>query len=344
MENSDNIEGCVLGPEYHPAAVPISKSHITLFLFNADGEALEDYDETEIRDQRLNVAIDAIKEAVSEYQFWVKSRSESLDPLTIRLKRVGHFNDSVIFATPKFVENEHFEMLWKTLRKHLIEKKFLLENDPKQHTSSFADFSPHVTLLKMSRIYKQNRNKRKKDEKQIVPRKFPKGCTDNMKDKYFGDQSVDRIELLSLTKEGQKGGFSYYFCQEEFLITQDPNDKGANCYSEHSYCCSPLAFPHLNYDSSESETEKSTEAEIARRKIALEKENARKSIRTSMLSVLKSTLGLDAHKSQNNTSLNTENDLSEYKQTSNAKNAIFFVAGSFLTIAAMKILFNRLSR
>ena len=298
-----------------------------------------------MRDQRLNVAIDAIKEAVREYQFWVKSRNESLDQLTIRLKGVDHFNDSVIFATPKFVENEHFEMLWKSLRKHLIEKKFLLENDPKQHTSSFANFSPHVTLLKMSRIHKQNRNKRrKKDEKQIVPRKFPKGCTDNMRDVYFGDQRVDRIELLSLTKEGQKGDFSYYYCQEEFLITQDPDDKGANCDSEHSYCCSPLAFPPLNYDSSESETEKSTEVGIERRKVALEKENARKSVRKSMLSVLKSILGLDTHKSENDDSLNAENDMKEYKQTSYAKNATFFVAGSFLTIAAIKMLLNRLSR
>ena len=275
----------------------------------------------------------------------MKSRNESLDQLTIRLKGVDHFNDSVIFATPKFVENEHFEMLWKSLRKHLIEKKFLLENDPKQHTSSFANFSPHVTLLKMSRIHKQNRNKRrKKDEKQIVPRKFPKGCTDNMRDVYFGDQRVDRIELLSLTKEGQKGDFSYYYCQEEFLITQDPDDKGANCDSTHSYCCSPLAFPCLNYDSSESETEKSTEVGIERRKVALEKENARKSVRKSMLSVLKSILGLDTHKSENDDSLNAENDMKEYKQTSYAKNATFFVAGSFLTIAAIKMLLNRLSR
>ena len=27
-----------MGPEYRSAAVPISKSHITLFLFNADGD------------------------------------------------------------------------------------------------------------------------------------------------------------------------------------------------------------------------------------------------------------------------------------------------------------------
>ena len=108
--------------------------------------------------------------------------------------------------------------------------------------------------------------------------------------------------------------------------------------------CSPLAFPKLYYESSESDTEKSTEVGIARRKVALEKENVRKSVRTSMLSVLMSILGIDTHKSQIDTPLNTENDLREHKQTSYAKNAIFFVTGSFLTIAAIKILFNRLSR
>ena len=316
-------ESCALGPEFYPAAVPISKSHITLFLFNADGYEEEDNDDNVTLDKRLGIAIDAIKEAVREYQFWVSSKQEVLEPLTIKLEGVGHFNNSVIFAKPKFVETENFEMLWQTLRKHLIEKKFILENDSKQSISSFEDFSPHVTLLKMSRIYKQNRNKRRrKDDTQVVPRKFPKGCTDDMQDKQFGDQMVDRIELLSLTKEGKKGDFPYYYCQQEFFIAQNPVMQGAT----------------------ESDTEKLYEVGITRRKLAIEKDNARKSVRTSMLSILKSKLGLDTHNPTNDASQNTDARPRDHANTSSTKNAIYFVGGSLLAIATIKILINRLSR
>ena len=338
-------DSCVLGPEFYPAAVPISKSHITLFLFNADGNEEEDNDDNVTIDKRLGIAIDAINEAVREYQFWVSSKQEVLAPLTIKLEGVGHFNNSVIFAKPKFVEKENFEMLWKTLRKHLIEKKIILENDSKQSISSFEHFSPHVTLLKMSRIYNQSKNKRRrKDDTQVVPRKFPKGCTENMQDKQFGDQIVDRIELLSLTKDGKKGDLSYYFCQQEFLIAQKPIMQGAECQHDHSYSGTPLAFPYFGEASTESDTEKLSEVGIARRKLVIEKDNARKSVRTSMLSMLRSKLGLDTHNPINDAHHNTDARLRDPENTSSIKNAIYFVGGSLLTIAAMRIIFNRLHR
>ena len=338
-------ESCALGPEFHPAAVPISKSHITLFLFNADGNEEEDNDDNVTLDKRLGIAIDAIKEAVREYQFWVSSKQEALTPLTIKLEGVGHFNNSVIFAKPKFVETENFEMLWQTLRKHLIEKKFIQENDSKQSISSFEDFSPHVTLLKMSRINKQSRNKRRrKDDMQVVPRKFPKGCTDDMQDKQFGDQLVDRIELLSLTKEGKKGDFPYYFCQQEFCIAQTPIILGAECEHDHDQRCSSLVFPYITEESTESDTKKLSEVGITRRKLAIEKDNARKSVRTSILSILKSKLGLNTHNPTNDAYQNTDTRLRDHANTSSTKNAIYFVGGSLLAIATIKILINRLSR
>lgn len=268
-----------------------------------------------------------------------------LEPLTIRLEGVGHFNNSVIFAKPKLVESEHFEMLWRTLKKHLKEKHFICENDTKQFTSSYADFSPHVTLLKMSRIYKQSRNKhRKKGDKQVVPRKFPKTCIDRLQEKQFGEQIVDRIELLSLNKEGKHGDYSYYFCQHEFFITQDPIMQRADCESDHSSCCSPLVFPFVGEESTESDTEKASEVGIARRKIAIEKECVRKSVKTSMISILRSKLGLDTHESRNDTHLNADDGPSKNTYTTSVKNVMFFVAGSLLAIAASRMMFNRLGK
>ena len=344
-EDVKDKQDFILGPEFYPAAVPISKSHITLFLFNADGTDERDNNEHEPRDKRLNVAIDTIKEAVREYQFWATSNKANLEPLNIRLEGVGHFNNSVIFAKPKLVESEHFEMLWKTLKKHLTEKNFIVENDTKQYNSSYSDFNPHVTLLKMSRVYKQSKNKhRKKRDTHIVPRKFPKACTDRLQEKEFGEQIVDRIELLSLNKEGKKGDYSYYFCQQEFFLTQDPIAPRTDCESNHTDCCSPLEFPFQGEESTESDTEKASEVGIARRKITTEKEIVRESVRTSMISMFRSKLGLDTHKSRKDTNLNVDEELSKNTYTSSAKNAIFFVAGSLLAITAIKMIFNRLAK
>ena len=91
-----------------------------------------------------------------------------------------------------------------------------------------------------------------------------------MEESHFGTQKVDRIELLSLNREAKKGEFSYYFCEEEFPLTQDDVSKNANVYSDHSHCCSPLIFPCSEEDSNDEDKDT---AGMARRNIALEKEN-----------------------------------------------------------------------
>jgi hypothetical protein len=331
-----------LGPEFYPAAVPISKSHITLFLFNADGN--DDEGENEVKDGRLNVAIETIKEAIAEYKVWIASKNSTPKSLDILLHGVGHFNNSVIFAKPKFVQYEHFEMLWTIIRKHLMAQNFICEKDEKEHRSSFSDFRPHVTLLKMSRIFKQTRNRRsrKKRDNQSVPRKFPKKCIDGLEENHFGMQNVDRIELLSLNREANNGEFSYYFCQEEFSITQDDVPKRANIHSDHSHCCSPLIIPYSDEDSHGDDTET---AGIARRKVALVKENVRKSVRRSILSTLQSKLSFHTQASNENSSESDHNiSSSSYANYVSTNNALLFIGGGILTIAALKIAISKMSK
>ena len=331
-----------MGPEFYPAAVPISKSHITLFLFNADGNA--DEGANEINDRRLNVAVETIKEAIAEYKLWIASKNSTPKSLDILLDGVGHFNNSVIFAKPKFVQYENFEMLWTTIRKHLMAKDFIREKDEKQHCSSFSDFSPHVTLLKMSRIFKQTRNRksRKKVDNQSVPRTFPENYIEGMEENHFGIQNVDRIELLSLNREAKTGEFSYYFCQEEFSITQDDVSKRVNIHSDHSYCCSPLIFQYSEENSNEDDTET---AGIARRKIALEKESVRKSVRRSILSTLQSTLSFHTQASDEDSEESEQNiSNSNYGGYVSSNNALLLIGGGILTIAALKIAISKLNK
>jgi hypothetical protein len=257
---------------------------------------------------------------------------------------VNHFSNSVIFAKPKFVQYENFEMLWTIIRKHLMDQDFIGKKDEKQHCSSFSDFSPHVTLLKISRLFKQTRNRksRKKGDNQSAPRKFPKNCIDGMEENHFGIQNVDRIELLSLNREAKKGEFSYYFCQEEFSITHDEVSERANIHSDHSHCCSPLIFPYSYEDSNEDDTET---AGIAQGKVALEKENVRKSGSKSILSTLKSKLSFYTQASNEDSTESEQNiSNSSYLDYVSTNTALFLIGGGIVTIAALKIIISKLNR
>ena len=64
-----------MGIEYHAAAVPISKSHITLFLFNADGDT--DKEDSDMTDKRLDIAKEAIEEGINEYKVWLSGKMKA---------------------------------------------------------------------------------------------------------------------------------------------------------------------------------------------------------------------------------------------------------------------------
>ena len=339
-----------MGIEFHASAVPISKSHITLFLFNADGDT--DKEDSDMADKRLDIAKEAIEEGINEYKVWLSGKNEDIEPLHITLEGVDHFNNSVIFAKPTFSEYAHFEKLWTFIREHLVDRGFIPDGSDESKDSSFRDFNPHVTLLKMSRLYKQSR-KRKKGAKENPPRKFPKNIIHGMDGKHFGTQSIDRIELLSLTKEGVKGDFSYYFCEQEFSIVEsDVLTPSVLNRSEHANCCSPIVFPSSSEDSTESDTEHNMKYNKSRSKVAIEKDHVKKSVRSSIVSTLQNKLryhtqcGEIDNKHPSKEDGNNSNDIKDGQnhQSSSVPTPIILFCGSILTIAAIKILINTLRR
>ena len=339
-----------MGIEYHAAAVPISKSHITLFLFNADGDT--DKEDSDMTDKRLDIAKEAIEEGINEYKVWLSGKNENIKPLHITLEGVDHFNNSVIFAKPTFSEFAYFEKLWTFIREHLVDRGFIPDGSDESKASSFRDLNPHVTLLKMSRLYKQSR-KRKKGVKENPPRKFPKNIIHGMEGKHFGTQSIDRIELLSLTKEGVKGDFSYYFCEQEFSVVEsDELTPSVLKMSDHANCCSPIVFPSSSEDSTESDTEHSMKYNKSRSKVAIEKDHVKKSVRSSIVSTLQNKLryhsqcGEIDNKQPTKEDGNNSNDKQDCQNlhSSSIPTPIILFCGSILTIVAIKILINTLRR
>ena len=64
-----------------------------------------------------------------------------------------------------FSEFAYFEKLWTFIREHLVDRGFIPDGSDESKASSFRDFNPHVTLLKMSRLYKQSRKRKKRSER-----------------------------------------------------------------------------------------------------------------------------------------------------------------------------------
>ena len=331
-----------MGPEYRSAAVPISKSHITVFLFNADGVGDNEVDGQV--DARLDAAIEAIKAAIEEYMFLVAEKDSFVPPINIKLEGVGHFNNEVIFAKPNFVEKDNLKILWTTLRKYLLKEGFISEND-KRVKMNFPDFHPHVTLMKMSRIYKRNQKRSAKNrDGQSLPRKFPINSIAGMENKIFGNQIVDRIRLLSMTKESKDVEYSDYFCQEEFSIVSNYKDIQSNS-SDHKYCCSPLDLPSSSRGCIDAS---SVGVQEMNQRVALEKEKVRASVRESVMCTLKKVIGICDNEPAETSRLNDCRD--EYNSTSvthcssTTKTALFLVGGTLITFAAVKIVINRLNK
>ena len=120
-------------PEFQGTAVPIAKAHITLFLFNLDkGEKV---------DGKMSLAIKTIRRAVYEW------RQLNCGPITLKLDRVGHFGQRVLFVKPE-PNNQPLNRLWQTLARHFHQNDLV----PDDEFRCLEEFDPHVTLLKRSRV------------------------------------------------------------------------------------------------------------------------------------------------------------------------------------------------
>jgi len=192
-------------PVFVDAMVPVSKSHITLFLFNLDQGG--------IQDAKMDDLCVSIEKAVKDWRN-NKVSDDNGDAITLKLDEVGHFSNRVIFVKPHWSSVSPFPELWRSLASHLFEDGFISEPD-----TDFEKFKPHVTICKMSKV------KRWRKQGKKLPRTFPREFQTLMADIEFGEQNVTSLQLLSMTKPPTidpvtKG--SYYHCHKEFFLTEKP--------------------------------------------------------------------------------------------------------------------------
>ena len=74
---------------------------------------------------------------------------------------------------------------------------------------------PHLTIAKMSKIYKkkQQKNKKKDDTDKNVLQGIEPSAYAELIDTEFGSQTIDGLELLSMIVPPDKDG--YYYCFEK---------------------------------------------------------------------------------------------------------------------------------
>ena len=168
-----------LQPNLSKACVPVEKSHITLFVFYV---------------QNVDKVIEIVSEVVSSHEFQ--------NDTCITVNGTGHFKSQVVFA--KMTLDQKIRDLWKEIGMKLAENS-LIDSYPKEE-----DFTPHLTVLKLSRM---DFKKRKLNNIKKIPIDL---YVDKWQNQHFGYQNINSIQLLSMTKPVQENG--YYFCQHTFPL------------------------------------------------------------------------------------------------------------------------------
>ncbi|EFX73206.1 hypothetical protein DAPPUDRAFT_325475 [Daphnia pulex] len=119
--------------------------------------------------------------------------------LDLHLEQVGHFDNKVIYASVKEESEgtEHLNHLSKSLRERCQKAGLTLIDGDR--------FTPHVTLLKLSKDPRLNR----KGIKAVASHLYEKHV-----DCVFGRQVVESVQLLSMTDPKDEKG--YYALKGEF--------------------------------------------------------------------------------------------------------------------------------
>lgn len=177
-------------PKLRTACVPVPKSHLSLFVFNT---------------QDVEKVIEIVSEVVSNHEFNEDRPNETC----IEVNGTGNFRNEVVFA--KMTLNQKLQDLWHNIGLKLVENSII---------SKMENFTPHMTLMKLSRM---DFKVRKKNEIKKIPVEL---YADKWQNQYFGCQKINSVQLLSMTKPPQENG--YYFCQHTFPLKFVQNQASSN--------------------------------------------------------------------------------------------------------------------
>jgi len=171
-----------------PALIPLETLHLTLMVTHLEN------------DEQIQKATEVLKQC-----------KISLDPilrnnaLTMTFSGLGHFNHQVLYA--KLCGGEQMEVLKSVV--NIVRETFTKEGIP---STDSREFSPHLTVMKLSR----NPTLRRKGIKKI-----PEESYASWVDMSFGEEPVNAVHLCSMNKK-EKDGF--YKCEATVTFNDAANE------------------------------------------------------------------------------------------------------------------------
>ncbi|XP_023285808.1 A-kinase anchoring protein 7 isoform X1 [Seriola lalandi dorsalis] len=126
--------------------------------------------------------------------------------LVLPFSGIGHFRKEVVFVGLAPGQHRHtLDNLAELLRSR-FEEQGLLQGDNR-------GFEPHLTIMKLSRASKL----RSQGIKRVDPALYS-----NYTNKFFGDQTVERVDLCSMLKKKQQDGYYHTETSLQLDLVQNP--------------------------------------------------------------------------------------------------------------------------
>ncbi|XP_034436783.1 A-kinase anchor protein 7-like isoform X3 [Hippoglossus hippoglossus] len=126
--------------------------------------------------------------------------------LVLPFSGIGHFRKEVVFVDLAPGQHRHTLDSLAGLLRRRFEEQGLLQGDSR-------GFEPHLTIMKLSRASKL----RAQGIKRVDPALYS-----NYNNKFFGDQTVERVDLCSMLKKKQQDGYYHTETSLQLDLVQSP--------------------------------------------------------------------------------------------------------------------------
>ncbi|XP_029450438.1 A-kinase anchoring protein 7 isoform X2 [Rhinatrema bivittatum] len=196
LDNIQTLQDTVVQKEHRlsKAMVPQGTFHLTLFVMHLSSE------------EEIALAVCALTETKSLVEELLHGR-----PMVLSFQGISDFRNAVVFV--RLAEGDPaaatLTMITKTMMKLFKEKGILI--------GANNAFTPHLTFMKLSRSPKLH----KQGLKKIDPSLY-----EDFKNHYFGDEILNNLDLCSMLKKKQPGG--YFHCEYSITVggksRREPDD------------------------------------------------------------------------------------------------------------------------
>uniref|UniRef100_UPI0037E93032 A-kinase anchor protein 7-like isoform X2 n=1 Tax=Semicossyphus pulcher TaxID=241346 RepID=UPI0037E93032 len=176
-------------PRLAKAMIPVPTLHITLLVTHLANQ------------EQVDLAASVLAQAEPSLAELLGGRD-----LVLPFSGISHFRKEVVFVGLAPGQHRHtLDAVAELLRSRFVEQG-LLQGDGR-------GFEPHLTIMKLSRVSKL----RSQGIKRVDPALYS-----NYTNKFFGDQTVERVDLCSMLKKKQHDGYYHTETSLQLDLVQHP--------------------------------------------------------------------------------------------------------------------------